>query len=180
MLKHGEWLPWLEANFKGSHKTSTKYMKIAANMNHGSTLPESERPESIRQGRNRHRACLAAGVDPIFVNYEGSDPIQFVISANEMRRHDNESQRAMAAARLANLKLGDNQHTKEGASIEAGTSQTEAAETMGVSRRAVQTATKVQATAAPEVLAAIDGGFIAVSDAASIIEMPLEDQSAIV
>ena len=49
MLKHGEWLPWLEANFKGSHKTSTKYMKIAANMNHGSTLPESERPESIRQ-----------------------------------------------------------------------------------------------------------------------------------
>ncbi len=134
----------------------------------------------ILDGRNRHRACLAAGVDPIFVNYEGSDPIQFVISANEMRRHDNESQRAMAAARLANLKLGDNQHTKEGASIEAGTSQTEAAETMGVSRRAVQTATKVQATAAPEVLAAIDGGFIAVSDAASIIEMPLEDQSAIV
>ena len=56
---------------------------------------------------------------------------------------------AMAAARLANLKLGDNQHTREGAQICAPTSQTDAAETMGVSRRAVQTATKVQATAAP-------------------------------
>ena len=76
----------------------------------------------------------------------GSDPIQFVISANEMRRHDNESQRTMAAARLANLKEG-RPSANNSANLQS-ISQSDAAETMGVSTRSVATAAKVQATAA--------------------------------
>src|SRR5262249_23359378 len=43
----------------------------------------------ILDGRNRYRACLAAGVAPDFINSDGwiDDPAAFVISANIHRRH---------------------------------------------------------------------------------------------
>lgn len=30
-VRHGEWLPWLEANFAGARQTATLYMRLAAN-----------------------------------------------------------------------------------------------------------------------------------------------------
>lgn len=30
-VEHGQWLPWLEANFKGSKRTASAYMRLAAN-----------------------------------------------------------------------------------------------------------------------------------------------------
>ena len=45
----------------------------------------------ILDGRNKYRACIAAGIEPSFVNYEDivgrHDPAAFVISANIHRRH---------------------------------------------------------------------------------------------
>ena len=38
-VKHGEWLPWLEANFPGSRRTATTYMKLAENGKRVSHLP---------------------------------------------------------------------------------------------------------------------------------------------
>ena len=38
-----------------------------------------------------------ANVEPIYVEYEGDDALQYVINKNVHRRHWNESQRAMAA-----------------------------------------------------------------------------------
>src|SRR5262249_29138101 len=43
--------------------------------------------EMILDGRNRCRACLAAGIEPIFRPFGGDDPIAFVISTNLRRRH---------------------------------------------------------------------------------------------
>ena len=57
----------------------------------------------ILNGRTRIRVCLAAGVEPRFIEFAGDDAIAFIISANIERRHLDESQRTMRAARLAPL-----------------------------------------------------------------------------
>jgi hypothetical protein len=36
---HGEWLPWLEANFPGSERTARNYMRLATNRQHVADLP---------------------------------------------------------------------------------------------------------------------------------------------
>ena len=58
--------------------------------------------EKILDGRNRYRACIAAGVGPLlsanperfFLAYAGQDPLVYVLSANLHRRHLTTAQRA--------------------------------------------------------------------------------------
>jgi hypothetical protein len=69
------------------------------------------------------------------------------------RRHLNESQRAMVAARLAKLKKGDNQHS----SIEL-TSQTEASELLNVSVPSIKRARAFLEHGQPELIAAVERG----------------------
>ena len=91
----------------------------------------------VLDGRNRLRACEAANVAPTYTVYTGDDPVSYVVSLNLRRRHLNESQRAMVAAKLASLKLGDNQHSK-GPSIE------EASRLLNVGHASVERAKTVQ------------------------------------
>src|SRR5262249_5566987 len=89
------------------------------------------------------------------------------------RRHMNESQRAMVAAKLATLKLGDNQHS-EGLPIGRGS------ELLNVGERSVARAREVQARGAPELIRAVELGKIAVSAALDIASLPIEQQREII
>lgn len=156
----------------------------------------------ILDGRNRYTACTRKGLGVRTEVFTGTDreALAWVISKNLKRRHLNESQRAMVAARLATLKLGDNQATRAAAPIGAGVadllngvapapdvadaeplvSQTEAASTLNVGRRSVQRAAVVQEKGAPELQQAVETGQIAVSAAADIAALPIEEQRKIV
>jgi ParB-like chromosome segregation protein Spo0J len=114
----------------------------------------------IIDGRNRHRACSELGVEPEFQVWDGKGSlIAFVVSLNLIRRHLDESQRAMVAARLATMAEGRPDKT---ASIEA-VSQEKAADLLNVSRSAVQRAHIVQERGSPELAVAVDSGEVAVS-----------------
>jgi hypothetical protein len=129
----------------------------------------------ILDGRNRYRACLDAGIEPTFFTYEDNDPVGYVISLNLRRRHLDESQRAMVAAKLATLKRGDNQHSPIGE-----TSQGKAAELLNVGKRSVERAAAVCDRAVPELVHAVEQGKLAVSVAADIASQPIQEQREIV
>src|SRR5262249_53547274 len=54
---------------------------------HGLREPITIFEDKILDGRNRYRACQAAGIEPTFTTYTGDDPVAYVISANIHRRH---------------------------------------------------------------------------------------------
>jgi hypothetical protein len=52
----------------------------------------------VLDGGNRYRACLAAGVEPTFVEFDGDNIVSFVLSANLHRRHLSAGQQAAIVA----------------------------------------------------------------------------------
>jgi hypothetical protein len=97
--------------------------------------------DQILDGRNRYAACRIAQAEPEFEEYEGDDPLGYVISHNLMRRHLSTAERAEIAARIVTMAKGDNRYTLDssnGASRKVG--QKEAAEKMGVSVSSVKRA----------------------------------------
>jgi N6-adenosine-specific RNA methylase IME4/ParB-like chromosome segregation protein Spo0J len=129
--------------------------------------------DRVLDGRNRLRACEAAGVEPVFTVYTGDDPVAFVISLNLRRRHLDESQRAMVAAKLATLRAGDNQHS-EGLPI--GRSS----ELLNVGERSVARAREVQEHGTPELVHAVERGAVSVSAAADVATLAAQEQREIV
>jgi ParB-like chromosome segregation protein Spo0J len=104
---------------------------------HGLREPIVIYEDMILDGRNRYRACEAAGIEPTFTVYQGDDPVSYVVSLNLIdlirpvggeatvrrvvaERIDvrlSESQRAMVAAKLANLRDGQRADLVEGLPI---------------------------------------------------------------
>ncbi len=121
----------------------------------------------ILDGRNRYRACLAVEVEPTYRNYEGDDPIAFVASMNLHRRHLDPAQRSMVAAKMANLRLGDNRYSL-GRSIDRPKPMSEdaAAKIMNVSTPSVRRAKQVLASGNQNLIEAVEKGEKALSAAA--------------
>lgn len=120
----------------------------------------------ILDGRNRYKACEMVKVAPRFRDLNGDgDPLAFIISANITRRHLTESQRAIIAAKLANLG-----HGQKKADAPRGASQADAAKRLDVSRRSVQRAKQVLDNAPPEEVKKIECGEKTVSEVARQIK----------
>ena len=134
----------------------------------------------ILDGRNRWRACEAAKLSHRPMReYTGDDPVSFVVSLNLHRRHLDESQRGMAARRLASVRQGARTDLEPRANLPE-VSQSKAAELLNVSERTVKTAGKVIDHGAPELVQAVDHGRVSVSAAADVAELPREEQREIV
>jgi N6-adenosine-specific RNA methylase IME4 len=133
----------------------------------------------IIDGRNRWLACQRIGIDPRSDTYTGPDGpalVAFVVGLNEKRRHLSTGQRAMVAAKIANLGHGgDRSKTPIGA-----LTQDEAARLLNVGTRSVDRASAVQREGAPELIDAVEHDRIAVSVAATIAAEPVETQRQII
>src|SRR5215471_2230482 len=116
----------------------------------------------ILDGRNRYRACQALGRDCATRDYTGDDPLGFVISMNLRRRHLDESQRGMVAARLATMRQGERTDLVE---ISTRLSQEQTAALLHVSRETVVAAKKVLQEGTPELAQAVEAGTLTVSAA---------------
>lgn len=57
----------------------------------------------ILDGRNRHAACLLAGVEPTFVTYTGDDADGYALAVNIVRRNLSTGAKAIIAAKAARL-----------------------------------------------------------------------------
>lgn len=121
----------------------------------------------ILDGRHRYKACVMACVDPRFVEYFGSDPIAYVVSRNISRRHLSESQRALVAAKIANMRQGERTDiAPNGGKI----SQDAAADQLKVSTRSVQRAKKVLESGDDGLINAVNNGELSVSAAADMTD----------
>lgn len=56
----------------------------------------------ILDGGNRFRACIEAGVEPSFIEFDGGNLVSFVLSANLHRRHMSAAQQAAIVASAQN------------------------------------------------------------------------------
>jgi hypothetical protein len=97
---------------------------------------------------------------------------------NLHRRHLNESQRAMVAAKIANAKDGNPRFQANNAteSIDSVVSKDDAAKLLNVSRPSIQRAAAVREQGAPELVAAVEKGEVSVSAAAEVVDLPHEEQ----
>ena len=105
---------------------------------HGQHEPVVLHEGQVLDGRHRVGACEKLGIQVQVREYEGDDPLAFIVSLNLHRRHLDESQRALVAAKIAKLPKGANQHAQI-----CAPSQDKAAKMLKVSRRSVQSARKV-------------------------------------
>ncbi|HET6882661.1 MAG TPA: hypothetical protein VFI31_21010 [Pirellulales bacterium] len=158
----------------------------------------------ILDGRNRLHACELAQVEPRFIGWDGEgSPLAFVLSRNLHRRHLDESQRAVIAARAKVMfkKEATDRDRANRLSSRAKSSANEpddeqnsrvpanganlhrwqrvnakAGVVLNVSARLVATATRVLAAGDEELIAAVETGLVSVSDAAAILELPKDKQ----
>ena len=135
--------------------------------------------DRILDGRNRYRACVAAGVEPYSEAFQGTfeEARGLVIDANLRRRHLDASQRALVAARLATIGHGGDRRSDQAANLPAVT-QAAAAERLNVSERSVRDAREVIDKGAPELVQAVERGEVAVSVAAKVASLPRDEQAA--
>jgi ParB-like chromosome segregation protein Spo0J len=156
----------------------------------------------VLDGRNRLRACEVAGVEPRFIEWDGvGSPLAIVLSRNLHRRHLNEGQRAIIAARAKAMfedeaaerkragqfgrqpadddGLGDNENgqTTVAANLQQpGRACAQAAELLNVSERSVFSASRVVERGDEQVIAAVESGDVAVSDARAVVDRPKDEQ----
>jgi N6-adenosine-specific RNA methylase IME4/ParB-like chromosome segregation protein Spo0J len=164
---------------------------------HGQREPVILYRGAVLDGRNRLRACELAGVEPWVETRDdiGDSPAAFVLSLNLLRRHLDESQRAMVGGRAKPLfeaeaaarmragvaKADPRANLPEGSDGPPSRAREHAAAQVSVSPRSVEHASKVLAHGAPALVAAVDRGEVAVSTAAEIARaLPVAEQTELV
>ena len=147
--------------------------------------------DQILDGRHRYLACMECGIEPSFRNYEGNDPVGFVLSLNARRRHCTQQQLIDVIPRMreALQKEAKKRQLRKPADfvtanlpeqIDAGEWREKAAKDFGISPRTVQHISNVADLGSEELKEAVRTGVASISTAADIATLPKEKQTEIV
>lgn len=165
-----------EAAYLFPEMTTDAFLKLKEDIRiNGQQVPIIVQNGYLLDGRARYRACRELGIMPILCELpETNEPIERILnSLNFHRRHLEEGQRAMIAARMANSYIGGNQYTP-------GTvSQKQAASDLKVSVDSLQRAKSVLNLGSAELIKAVDDGQLNVSNAAVIATLPEHAQNKV-
>jgi len=143
----------------------------------------------ILDGRNRWQACKLAGVEPRFTEFDGDDPIAWVVSQNLVRRHLNASQRAVVAFDLLPMMAKEAKQRQRlskgrgkkvapnGATFSTSGKASEMAATIAKSSARHVERVKAISRTAPELVDEIRSGRVNVSDAQKLAELPEQQRT---
>ena len=132
---------------------------------HGQLEPIWTYQGRVVDGRHRLRACRELGIEPKVLEYDGDGSVlDFVIAKNLNRRHLSGNQRALVAAKLANLSGGRPSKTARKRAV----TQTDAAALLRVGRTTVQSARQVLDRGVAELITAVERDQVKVTAAAAI------------
>ena len=161
---------------------------------------------SLLDGRNRLLACYETHQEVVLDRYEGTDPVQFSLSANLHRRHLNAGQRAVVALKVRELLQPAAKERQREAVIESNKargvdpvsadlrfmeqpaplpptpaehrkSTADAAKATGASTRAVEQAARVEKIA-PDLLPQVQAGTMALDKAHKEAQQRQRQQAA--
>lgn len=154
--------------------------------------------DEVLDGWHRVQACQKIGIIPLVNEFEGDDPVSFVISKNMHRRHLTASQRAAAAAACSawrphgyqndahrvritpqNVIEVTNDDPDEDFDFMVPASAAEIAASAGVSVRSVTQAKQVQ-RASPDLANAVKEGRISLKRAVSAVNLPPDQQRGVI
>lgn len=125
--------------------------------------------DAVLDGRNRYEACIEAGVEPRFVQFQGADPAAFVLTKNLHRRHLKPGQEASIVALATDWtnarQHGGDRKSDQGANLHLD-SVADRAALSGASERTQKMADKL-AREAPELAAKVAQGEVSLSAAAA-------------
>ena len=113
----------------------------------------------VLDGWHRYLALLALGIDPkpYFIEYDGKDPLAYVVSKNKHRRHLDKSQWAMIAAKIATARQGERTDLQPSVNLPKVT-QSDAAKSVNVSTSLVGQAKAVLDSGNAELIEAVGTG----------------------
>lgn len=141
----------------------------------------------ILDGRNRYDACRSAGVEPRFTTYAGPHPREHVLSLNLDRRHLQEGQKAIVAARMVLWKHGGQNRSKSPADDLLIASQhlltrDEAAKRFDVSPTSIDRARDLlrAATATTGLIRAVETGLLQLNTALQAATLDPDAQDRVV
>lgn len=134
----------------------------------GQIVPILTYQDKVLDGRNRYRACQELGIEPRTEPArvkDDDDALELVVSLNDQRRHMEAGARALAAARLANIRSGRHKEASR-ARLPSSITQEEAAKRLGVGLTSVKAGKAVLEYGDPELVKAVETGKVSVSAAA--------------
>jgi N6-adenosine-specific RNA methylase IME4 len=150
---------------------------------HGVREPVTLLDGSILDGRNRYRAAQIAGRDVTLLPFDplkDGDPLTFVVSKNLARRHLNDDQRRMVAARIANMGRGRPSSKIAGENpAECGIKVADAAKITSVDPAGTERARRVIDQGTPELNAAVDRGRLSVAAASQAVKLSPTQQNLV-